>query len=64
MRGGRPSGRRLAVARRPSVVSRRYSGRPPTALLVQVDGGPAGYSGRDLAEGHIELDVTEAQPAA
>ena len=34
--------------------------RHQAALLVQVTGGPAGYSGRDLAEGHAGLDITPA----
>src|SRR3954469_7597526 len=29
-----------------------------TALLVQVTGGPAGYSGRDLAAAHDRLGIT------
>ena len=28
------------------------------ALLVQVTGGPVGYSGRELAAGHAGLDIT------
>ena len=34
--------------------------RHQTALLVQVTGGPVGYSGRDLAEGHAGLGITPA----
>jgi hemoglobin len=31
-----------------------------TALLVQVTGGPVGYSGRDLAAGHEGLGISPA----
>jgi hemoglobin len=34
--------------------------RHQTALLVQVTGGPVGYSGRDLGEGHAGLGITPA----
>ncbi|MEU2350963.1 group 1 truncated hemoglobin [Modestobacter sp. NPDC049651] len=34
--------------------------RHQAALLVQVTGGPAGYSGRDLATGHAGLGITAA----
>ena len=34
--------------------------RQQAALLVQVTGGPAGYSGRELARGHAGLDITPA----
>jgi hemoglobin len=32
--------------------------RHQAALLVQVTGGPVGYSGRDLATGHAGLGIT------
>jgi hemoglobin len=34
--------------------------RHQTALLVQVTGGPVGYSGRELAASHAGLDITPA----
>jgi hemoglobin len=34
--------------------------RHQTALLVQVTGGPVGYSGRELAEAHAGLGITPA----